>query len=145
MELDWARGNAILLDGMEVAHANREWIRERAVVQIGPELWTFRAERWGGRTLLAELDGTPRFTARRSGFLTATWTIDVGRLVELTQAGVFTSRMRISRNGTAIGEAAPSGILTSRPRLSLTEALDVRAGCFLLWVVFVELNRRSSD
>lgn len=145
MELDWARGNAILGDGVEVARANREWLRERAVVQIGPELWTFRAQGWGSRTLVAELDGTTRFTARRSGFLASRWTIDVGHQLELTQAGFFTTRLQVSRNGTPIGEATRSGIFTTRPRLRLAEALDLRAGCFVLWVAYVELNRRSSD
>lgn len=145
MDLDWARGNAIVVDGVEVAHANREWLRERAVVQIGPELWTFRAEGWGRGTLLAELDEKSRFTARRSGFLASKWTIDVGEQLELTQAGFFTSRLKVSRSGTAIGEVTRSGIFTSRPRLTLAEPLDVRAGCFVLWVAYVELNRRSSE
>ncbi len=114
-------------------------------MQIGPELWHFGSEGWSAGTLLAELDGTTRFTARRSGFFTSTWTIDVGHQLELAQAGFFSSRLTVSRGGAPIGEAARSGIFTSRPRLTLTEPLDVTAGCFVLWVAYVELNRRSSD
>ncbi len=145
MEIDWARGNTVLVDGMEVAHADREWFRERATVQIGPELWDYRSAGWARGTLVADLDGTTRFTARRSGLLVSRWTIDVGDQLELSPAGIFTTRLRLARGGTPIGEASRSGLFTTRPRLTLTESLDISAACFVLWVAFVELNRRASS
>ncbi len=145
MELDWARGDTILADGVEVAHADRAWLRERAELQVGPDLWHFRSEGWGRGTLLGERDGTTRFTARRSGFLASRWTIDVGTQLVLTQAGLFSSRLKVSRGGSTIGEVTRSGLFSNRPRLSLTDDLDTSAGCFVLWVAYVELNRQSSN
>ena len=143
MELDWAGGNVILADGVEVARAERSWFRERAEVQIGPELWQFRAEGWGSGSLLADLDGPTHYAARRSGFFTSKWALDLGHPLELTQAGLFSTRLALTRGGTQIGEVTRSGMFTSRPRLTLTEPLDTRAGCFVLWVAHVELNRQS--
>ncbi|GAA1930196.1 hypothetical protein [Nocardioides hwasunensis] len=145
MELDWAKGDVILLDGQEVANAARSWFRERAEVQIGPELWQYRSEGFGRGTLVAELDGVARFSARRSGFFTSTWTVDAGQPLELRQAGWFGSRLSLSRAGTTIGEASTSGIFTTRPRLVLSEPVEARAGCFVLWVAYVEFTRRQSS
>jgi hypothetical protein len=41
--------------------------------------------------------------------------------------------------------ARRSDMFTSRPRMTLSDPVDVRAGCFVLRVAYVELNRRSSD
>ena len=143
MEFDWGKGDVIHVDGVEVARAGRSWFRERAEVQIGPELWEFRATGWSGSELSASLDGVPHFVARRSGIFTSTWTIDAGEPFELRQAGLFSSRLALSRGGTPIGEVARSGLLTSRPRLQLAEPVDTRLGCFVLWVAYVELNRQN--
>ncbi len=29
--------------------------------------------------------------------------------------------------------------------MTLAETLDVRVGCFVLWIAYVELNRQSND
>ena len=145
MELDWASGDVILADGVEVARADRSWFRERAEVQIGSQLWEFRSNGWGGSELTASLDGTVHFGARRSGFLSSTWTLDVGESLELKQAGWFGSRLTLSRAGSPIGEAARTGMFTSRPRLGLVEPLETRVAVFVLWVAYVELNRQASD
>ena len=145
MQIDWARGDVIQVDGQAVAHANRAWLRERAEVQVGPQLWDFSATGWGGRDLTASLEGTTRFTARRSGFLSTTWAIEVGEQLSLRQAGWSGSRLTLSRAGSPIGEATRSGLFTSRPRLELSEPLDVPAGVFVLWVAYVELNRQASS
>jgi hypothetical protein len=144
MEIDWGKGDVILVDGRETAHADRSWLRERAEVQIGPELWEFRSSGWGGSDLTASLDGTVHYGASRSGFLSSRWTVSVGEELELRSAGWFSSRLTLSRAGSPIGEVSRSGLFTSRPRLTLADALDVRAGCFVLWVAYVELNRQSS-
>src|SRR4051794_6456662 len=79
MELDWAGGDVVLADGVEVARAERSWFRERADVQIGPELWQFRSEGgWTRNHLVGELDGVVRLRATRSGFFTSTWAVDSG-------------------------------------------------------------------
>src|SRR6476469_3737797 len=145
MELDWASGDVILADGVEVARAERSWFRERAEVQIGPELWEFTSNGWLGSELTASLDGTTYFGARRSGFLSSTWTLDVGEPLELKQAGWFASRLVVSRAGSPIGEVSRTGLFTSRPRLELVEPLETRAAVFVLWIAYVELNRQSSD
>ena len=145
MELDWASGDVILADGVEVARAERSWFRERAEVQIGSQLWEFRSNGWGGSELTASLDGTIHFGARRSGFFSSTWTLQVGEPLELKQAGWFGSRLTLSRAGAPIGEVTRSGLLTSRPQLGLVEALETRAAVFVLWVAYVELNRQASD
>ncbi|SED04630.1 hypothetical protein SAMN04489844_3552 [Nocardioides exalbidus] len=145
MEYDWARGDVIQADGVEVARASRSWFRERAEVEIGPEVWEFRSNGWGGSELTASLAGTVHYGARRSGFLTSRWTISVGDELDLRTAGLFSSRLTLSRAGTPIGEVTRSGIFTGRPRLTVSEPLDTRAGCFVLWVSYVELNRQSSD
>lgn len=147
MEFDWARGDVIVVDGTEVARAERSWLRERAEVQIGPELWHYRAEGgWTRSSLVAELDGIARFSARRSGVFSTTWTVDApGQQLEVASAGFFGSRLVVRRAGTPVGEVGRSGIFTSRTRLETTEDLDLRLGCFLLWVAHVELNRRQSS
>jgi hypothetical protein len=141
MEYDWARGDVIQADGVEVAHASRSWFRDRAEVQVGPELWAYRAQGWGGGTVVAELDGLTRYSARRSGFFTATWTIDGG--LQLAQASWFGSRLALSRGGTPIGTCERSGFFNGRPRLVLTEQVDVRLACFVLWLAYREFNRQS--
>ena len=145
MELDWASGDVILADGVEVARAERSWFRERAEVQVGTQLWEFRSNGWGGSELVASLDGTAHFGARRSGFLSSTWTLDVGEPLELKQAGWFGSRLTLSRGGTPVGEATRTGMFTSRPRLVLGEPLETRVAVFVLWVAYVELNRQASS
>ncbi len=145
MEIDWARGDVIQVDGRDVAHATRAWLRERAEVQIGTHLWDFRSNGWGGTELTASLDGTTHFGARRSGFFTSTCTIDIGTDLELKQAGWFTSSLALSRGGAQIGEVTRSGLFTSRPRLVLSEPLDTAAGVFVLWIAYVELSRRANS
>lgn len=145
MDLDWASGDIILADGAEVARAERSWFRERAEVQIGPQLWEFRSNGWGGSDLTASLDGTIHFGARRSGFLSSTWALDVGEPLELKQAGWFASRLVLSRAGSPIGAASRTGLFTSRPRLELAEPLEIRVAVFVLWIAYVELNRQASD
>lgn len=145
MEFDWAKGDVIVVDGVEVARAERSWLRERAQVQIGPELWEFRANGWSGSELSASLDGVPHYVARRSGFFSSTWTIDAAERLRLRQGGFFSTRLTLSRDGAPIGEVTRSGVFTSRPRLTVAEPLDPRLGCFVLWVAYVELNRQSSN
>lgn len=147
MEFDWARGDVIVVDGTEVARADRSWFRERADVQIGPELWHYRAEGgWTRSRLVAELDGVTRLTAQRSGFFASTWAVEVaGQQLELSPAGFFGLRLVVRRAGVQIGEAHRSGVLTTRTRIEVTEPLDVPTGCFLLWVAYVEYNRRASS
>ncbi len=145
MEIDWARGNIVIVDGREVARAERSWLRERAEVQIGSQSWLFRSDGWAGSTLRAELDGVTHFAARRSGFLTSRWTFDVGEQLTLAQTGWFGTRLTLSRGSSVIGQCVRSGLVTSRPRLELVEDLEVRIACFVLWVAYVELNRQSSD
>jgi hypothetical protein len=86
-----------------------------------------------------------RFVARRSGFFTSTWTIDAGEQLQLRPRGVFSTRLTLSRAGAPIGEVSRSGLLTTRPRLTVQEPLDPRPGCFVLWVAYVELNRQAND
>ena len=147
MDFDWARGDVIVVDGTEVAHAERSWLRERAEVQIGPELWHYRAEGgWTRSVLVAEVDGVTRFSARRSGLFTTTWTVDAaGDQLEVASAGFFGTRLVVRRAGTVIGEVGRSGIFRTRTRLQTTVDVDVSLGCFLLWVAYVELNRRQSS
>lgn len=147
MRVDWDRGNVILVDGQEVARADRSWLRERAEVQVGTDLWLFRAEGiWGRPPLVAELDGVARMGARASGFLTTTWAVDAGAgSLEVAQAGMFSSRLLVVRGGARIGEIGRSGFFTNRPQMDLTEAVDVPVACFLLWLAFVEFNRRQSQ
>ena len=143
MEIDWAKGDVILVDGMEVAHASRAWWRERAEVQIGPELWHYRSEHRG--TLVAELDGVVRFTARRSGVFSSTWSVDVGDQLQMRQASWFRTRLAITRAGAPVGEASSSGIFTTRPRMTVDLHVDTRAACFLLWVAHIEFNREQAS
>ncbi|CUR58996.1 hypothetical protein NOCA1170007 [metagenome] len=147
MDFDWARGDVIVVDGTEVARAERSWLRERAEVQIGPELWHYRAEGgWTRSSLVAEVDGVARFTARRSSLFSTTWTVDAaGDQLEVASAGFFGTRLVVKRAGTVIGEVSRSGIFTTRTRLETSTDLDVPLGCFLLWVAYVELNRRQSS
>lgn len=146
MHFDWGRGDVILLDGLEVARADRAWLRERAEVQIGPELWHYRAGgSWGRSPLVAELDGVERFRATPSGFFSTTWAVDGGAApLRLATAGLFTSRLTVTRGDTPIGEATRSGFFATRARLELSEPIDPRVGCFLLWVAYVEFRRRQS-
>ncbi len=146
MQFDWAGGDVIVVDGTEVASADRAWFRERAEVQIGPERWLYRANgSWLRTPLVAELDGVERFRADPSGVLSVTWTVECGSdPLQLTHAGIFTSRLHVTRAGTVIGEATRSGLFTTRARLDLSEAVDLRVGCFLLWVAHVEFNRNQS-
>lgn len=145
MEFDWGKGDVIVADGVEVGQASRSWFRERAEVQIGSELWDYRSHGWFGSELTASLDGVTRFVARRSGFFASTWTIDAGEQLQLRPRGLFSTRLTLSRAGAPIGEVTRSGLLTSRPRLTVREPLDPRLGCFVLWVAHVELNRQASD
>lgn len=146
MQFDWAGGDVILVDGVEVAHAERAWLRERAEVQIGPERWVYRSNgAWIRTPLVAELDGVVRFRATTAGFFSVTWTLEGGpEALELSHAGIFTSRLHVRRRGEVIGEASRSGLFTTRARLDLVEPIDLRAGCFLLWVAHVEFNRKQS-
>ena len=147
MELDWASGDVILADGVEVAQAERSWFRERAEVRIGPELWSYRTEGgWSRSILVGELDGVVGLRATRSGFFTSTWVVDAGAdQLEIASAGWFGNRLAISRAGTVIGEARSSGLFTTRTRIALSEPVSTQAGCFLLWVTHVELSRRQSS
>ena len=147
MDFDWARGDVIIVDGTEVAHAERSWLRERAEVQIGPELWHYRTRGgWTRSSLVAEVDGVTRFSARRSGVFSTTWTVDAaGEQLEVASAGFFGTRLVVRRGGAPIGEVSRSGIFTTRTRLETTTDLAVPVGCFLLWVAHVELNRRQSS
>lgn len=147
MEFDWGRGDVIVVDGAEVARADRSWLRERAEVQIGPELWHYRAEGgWTRSRLVAELDGAVRFSAQRSGWFSSTWVVDAGgQQLELASAGFFGSRLVVKRHGMPIGEAHRSGVFTTRTRIEVTERLDTALGCFLLWVAYVEYSRRQSS
>ncbi|MCF6377606.1 hypothetical protein L2K70_08320 [Nocardioides KLBMP 9356] len=145
MELDWAKGNVILADGVEVARAERSWFRERAEVQIGPEAWLYRATSgWTWSSLVAELDGVERLQARRSGFFTNRWAVTGGpEPYEVTNSGFWGTRLAISRRGTQVGEARMSGVFTTRSRIELTEPVTPQVGCFLLWVSHVEFTRRA--
>jgi hypothetical protein len=147
MELDWASGDVVLADGVEVAHADRSWFRERAEVQIGAELWDYRSTGgWTRSTLVGELDGVVRFRATRTGFFTSRWAVEGGpEPLEVASSGWWTSRLSISRAGTVIGEARTSGFFTTRSRIALSEPVSVQVGCFLLWVTHVELSRRASS
>lgn len=146
MELDWASGDVILADGVEVAHADRSWFRERAEVQIGPELWGYRSTGgWTRGTLVGELDGVVRFQATRSGFFGSRWTVEGGpEPLEVATSGFWGTRLSISRAGTVIGEARTSGFFTTRSQITLSEPVSIQVGCFLLWVTHVELSRQSS-
>ena len=145
MELDWARGDVIVADGVEVARAERSWFRERAEVQIGPELWLYRATGgWTWSSLVAEVDGVERLHAQRSGFFANRWTITGGpETYEITTSGFWGARLAISRAGSQVGEARTSGFFTTRSRIELTEPVTPQVGCFLLWVSFVEFTRRA--
>ncbi len=146
MQVDWARGDVIVVDGVEVAHADRAWFRERAEVQIGAESWVYRTQGslWRSQ-LVAELDGVERFRARSSGVFSVTWIVEAGpETLQLKHAGIFTSRLVVTRAGTVIGQATRSGMLTSRARLALSEPVDLRVGCFLLWVAHVDFNRKQA-
>ncbi|RYB91872.1 hypothetical protein EUA93_17235 [Nocardioides oleivorans] len=145
MEYDWARGDVIQADGVEVAQATRSWFRDQAEVRIGHEVWTYRAQGWGRGTVVADADGAPRFTARRSGLFTARWTLDVGSELALVQAGWASSRLDLVRGGTSIASCWRSGLFNGRPRLELTQELDVPVVCFVLWLAYREYNRQSSD
>ena len=147
MELDWASGDVILADGVEVARAERSWFRTRAEVQIGPELWAYRSEGgWTRSTLVGELDGAVRLRATRTGFFTSTWTVDGdAEPISLSSGGWIGTRLTIRRDLRTIGEARSSGIFTTRSRISLSEPVPTQVGCFLLWVAHVELSRRQSS
>jgi hypothetical protein len=145
VEFDWGKGDVIVVDGTEVGHASRSWLRERAEVQIGPELWDYRSTGWSSSELTASLDRATHFVARRSGFLTSTWTIDAAERMQLRHGGFFSTRLVLSRDGAPLGEVTRSGLFTTRPRLTVGEPMDPRLGCFLLWVAHVELSRQSSD
>ena len=147
MELDWASGDVILADGVEVAHADRSWFRERAEVQIGPERWLYRATSgWTWSSLVAELDGVERLQAQRSGFFTNRWAVTGGpEPYEVATTGFWGTRLAVSRAGTQVGEARTSGIFTARSRISLSEPVTPQVGCFLLWVSYVEFTRRANN
>lgn len=147
MQFDWGKGDVILVDGVEAARADRAWFRERAEVQVGPELWLYRAHgSWRRTPLVAELDGFERMRAQSSGFFSPTWTVETGAgSLQLAHAGIFTSRLQVRRAGTVIGEATRSGFFTTRARLDLSEPVDLRVGCFLLWVAHIEFTRRQAS
>jgi len=147
MELDWASGDVILADGVEVARAERSWFRERAEVQIGPELWTYRAAGgWTWSNLVAEIDGVERLHAQRSGFFVNRWAVTGGEQpYEVATSGFWGARLAISRAGVQVGEARTSGIFTARSRIALTEPVTPQVGCFLLWVSYVEFTRRANS
>lgn len=147
MELDWASGDVILADGVEVARADRSWFRERAEVQVGPETWDYRSEGgWTRSTLVGELDGVVRFRATRTGFFSSRWTVEGGPdPLEVASSGFWGTRLSISRAGIVVGDARASGFFTTRSRISLSEPVSMQAGCFLLWVAYVELSRRASS
>lgn len=146
MHFDWGKGDVILVDGVEAARADRAWFRERAEVQIGPETWLYRADgSWRRTPLVAELDGFERMRAQSSGFFSPTWTVETGAgPLQLSHAGVFTSRLHVGRAGAVIGEARRSGLFTTRAQLDLSEPVDLRVGCFLLWVAHIEFHRQQS-
>ena len=147
MELDWASGDVIVADGVEVARAERSWWRERAEVQVGPELWGYRSEGgWTRSTLVGELDGAVRLRATRTGFFSSRWVVEGGpEPLEVATSGWWGTRLSISRAGGVIGEARTSGFFTTRSRITLSEPVSTQVGCFLLWVAHVELNRRQSS
>jgi hypothetical protein len=146
MEYGWERGDVIVADGVEVASAERSWLRERAEVRVGDERWIFEAAGgWLGRRRLVGLrDGSEQMAAEPSGFWQTAWAITAGdaQLV-LSPAGVFTNRMVLRQAGIEVGSVRASHLFTNRPELTSTVPLPPATAAFVLWVAFVELARRS--
>jgi hypothetical protein len=147
MEYGWGRGDVIVADGVEVARADRSWLRERAEVRVGAEQWTFEATgSWlTRRRLVGLLDGAELMAAEPRGFWQTSWEITAaGEELSLSPAGVLTSRMVLTRSGAEVGSVRASHLLTHRPELTSTVSLAPAVAAFVLWVAFVELTRRSA-
>lgn len=144
MECAWAKGDLILVDGREVARARRSLWSERADVQIGPEFWIFRADgSWlGRRPLIAECNGVGWFRATPSGLFSTTWSVTAGQdHFQMSRRGLFSSTLDVRRPEGVVGYARRSGLVSTRPVLHLSQQIDPRAACFLLWVAFIDFRR----
>lgn len=147
MEYGWGRGDVILADGVEVATADRSWLRERAEVRVGEAQWTFEATgSWlSRRRLVGRVDGTELMAAEPRGFWQTGWEIAAeGEQLSLSPAGIFTNRMVLRRAGVEVGSVRASHLFTNRPELTSSVELTPAVAAFVLWVAFVELTRRSA-
>lgn len=145
MEYDWESGDLIMAGDREIARADRSWFRERADVQIGPDLWTFRTD--GGffsQSLLAELNGEERLRASPGGMWAKVWTVStMAGAIELKTKGLLGTKISVLRDGQEIGEVSTSGFFTNRPSLIIDFDLPDVEAVFILWVAYVEFNRAS--
>lgn len=144
-ELTWGGGwgdHQLLLDGKPVGDFDQSTFRERATVRFNGEEWNFTKE-FGGDVLATKVGEGLRMTAQKGGIFTSRW--EVG-----TTAGVYQLRgwgrsLEVSLGDVVLGHSESAGTLTDRRRLQLEDSVPLRHHVFLLWVVTVDVRRKSSS
>lgn len=139
MRWEWGRGDVLLADGREVGGLRKAVLLTRAEVEVNGQVWAFRAE---GRELRGFRDGTPLLRAHRPSFLSSTQEITTpSGSYTLKRAGWLSSRLRLLRDGVAVGDVARAASWSNRPRLETTTDLPAEDAVFVLWVAHVLRSR----
>lgn len=148
--LTWGSGwgdNRLLLNGKQIGDFDETMMRERATARFDGQEWAF-AKAFGGDILATRVcEGSsepdqPSMAAEKHGALIPRWEVE-------TAAGVYFLRgtgrsLEVSLDKQVLGRSESAGRLTDRRQLWLVDTVPLRHHVFLLWVVTVDLRRKSA-